>query len=89
MQIQHIYIYSICHDFYLLLRVVTRTHIILADLTDEVLSFVHGSWRRSEHRESLLIHLVYRHALKRQRNHQFQHSVTQSVMNNRKNRKCH
>lgn len=59
---------------------VKRTHIVLADLTDEVLGFVHGSRCWSEHRESLLVHLVYRHTLKRQTNLQFQHSVTQSAL---------
>lgn len=40
-----------------------KTHVVLADLADELLGFVHGSGRRGEHGESLLIHLIYRHAL--------------------------
>lgn len=42
-----------------------KTHIIFADLTDEFLGFVHGSRRWSKHRKSLLVHLIYRHTLRR------------------------
>lgn len=42
-----------------------ETHIIFAELTDEGLGFVHGSWCWSEHRESLLVHLTYCHTLRR------------------------
>lgn len=37
------------------------TYVIFTDVTDELLSFVHGSWWRSEHGERLLVHLTYCH----------------------------
>lgn len=47
---------------------VGKTHIILADLTDKVEDFIHGSRRWSEHRKCLLVHLIYCHPSKRQIN---------------------
>lgn len=47
---------------------VRKTHIVLADLADKVEDFIHGSWCGSEHRERLLIHLIYCHPSKRQIN---------------------
>lgn len=56
---------STSHDFFFFMNLVVDTHIVLADLTDEVLGFMHGSRCWSEHRESLLVHLIYCHTLKR------------------------
>lgn len=42
-----------------------KTHVILADLADELLGFVHGSGRWGEDGERLLVHLIYCHALKK------------------------
>lgn len=54
------------HQSWLFFRnLVVDTHIVLADLADEVLGFMHGSRCWSEHRESLLVHLIYCHTLKR------------------------
>lgn len=42
-----------------------KTHIILADLSDELLSFVHRSRSWSKHRKRLLVHLTYCNTLRK------------------------
>lgn len=72
----HVHVWTCCKHTYkqlpvqfnvrLLVKVVD-THVIFAEVADELLGFVHGSWCWSEHRESLLVHLIYRHALRRKK----------------------